>query len=191
MLDVHILTLPNTRRDWQEQCIASANQAAARASYPVHIHVVQGIPGNLGASRKKGYAAGNSPWKCYIDDDDYVLPEAFELLGPHLEKGAAVIFPKERLLQNGRFHSVMYQGHHLWPIRSDLAASFDHEMWKAMPDEMLSRVGRDDPRGALWVDDVVYVHRIYLEQRCRQLRKDNEAEVTSILPDGLIAKVVP
>ena len=177
MLDVHVLTLPDTRRDWQEQCIASVREAAGRSPVPVHVHVVPGVPGHLGAARAAGYAAGSAPWKAYADDDDYVLPDAFEALAPYLTSDVAAVFPRERIEQNGRFHKHTQGRHHLWPVRADLAASFPHEDWPSMPDEMLRRAAAADPRGVLDVDDVVYVHRVYVEQRCRALRRENRAEV--------------
>ena len=177
MLDVHILTLPDTRADWQQQCIASVELAASLSDVPVHVHVVPGVRGHLGRARAAGYAAGSAPWKCYADDDDYVLPEAFERLAPYLSHDVAAVFPRERIEQNGRFHSFTHGRHHLWPVRAELALAFDHEAWPSMPDEMLRRAAAADPRGVLDVDDVVYVHRVYVEQRCRALRRANRDEV--------------
>lgn len=177
MLDVHILTLPNSRQGWLRQCVASAKAAAAKADYPVHIHVVAGIDGHLGKARAKGYSYGSAPWKCYIDDDDYVLPEAFVVLGDHLDKDLAAVFPREYVEQNGKRHGGTTGRHHLWPVRSDLALSFEHDKWPSMPDEMLRRHAASDPRGVLDIDDVLYVHRVYTAQRCRALRKQNRAEV--------------
>lgn len=176
-LDVHILTLPSTPAEWRDQCVASVLDAASRADYPVHVHVVPGIDGHLGLARARGYAAGSAPWKCYADDDDYVLPDAFERLAPYLAQDVAAVFPRERIEQNGRFHKHTQGRHHLWPVRADLALAFDHAAWPSMPDEMLRRAAAADPRGVIDIDDVVYVHRVYVEQRCRQLRRDNRDEV--------------
>lgn len=177
MLDVHILTLPDTRRNWQEQCIASVELAASLTDIPVHIHVIPGIQGHLGRARAAGYAAGTAPWKCYADDDDYVLPGAFKALAAHLTSDVAAVFPREAVEQNGRFHKHTQGRHHLWPVRADLALSFDHETWPSMPDEMLRQAAAADPRGVIDLPDVVYVHRVYAAQRCRALRQANRAEV--------------
>lgn len=177
MIDLHILTLSDSRADWRDRCVASVLDAAARAGYPVHVHVVPGIDGHLGLARARGYAVGSAPWKCYVDDDDYVLPGAFKALAPHLSSDVAAIFPRERIEQNGRFHKHTQGRHHLWPVRAELALGFDHEAWPSMPDEMLRRTAAADPRGVLDVDDVVYVHRVYVEQRCRPLRRANRPEV--------------
>lgn len=173
MLDVHILTLPDTRPEWQAEAIESTRKAAACAGFPVHVHIVPGIPGHLGRARAAGYAAGAAPWKAYVDDDDFVLPDAFQKLAPYLERDVAAVFPRERIEQNGRFHKHTQGRHHLWPVRADLAHAFDHEPWPSMPDEMLRRAAAADPRGVLDIDDVVYVHRVYFGQRCRALRKAN------------------
>lgn len=183
-LDVHILTLPDTPADWQRQCIDSVRDAAGRAGYPVHVHIVPGIQGHLGAARAAGYSAGSAPWKCYADDDDLVLPEAFEVLGPCLDIDVAAIFPREYVEQNGRRHGFTIGRHHLWPVRADLAASFDHAAWPSMPDEMLRQAAAADPRGVLDIPDVLYVHRVYYSQRCRALRKANRAEVVESMRSG-------
>lgn len=176
MLDVHILTLPDTRRDWQEQCIASVNLAASLAGYPVHVHVVPGIEGHLGQSRAAGYAAGTAPWKCYADDDDYVLPRAFEVLGRYLGRDVAAIFPREHVEQNGRLHVPTVGRHHLWPVRADLAASFPHESFVTFGDVALRNAAAKDPRGVLDIDDVVYVHRVYMGQSGRAMRRAHRNE---------------
>lgn len=176
-LDVHILTLPDTRRDWQRQCIASVELAASLSSLAVNIHVVPGVPGHLGRARAAGYAAGSAPWKCYVDDDDYVLPSAFNVLAPHLAAEWAAIFPRELIEQNGRFHKHTQGRHHLWPVRAEIAQAFDHEAWPSMPDEMLRRAAAEDPRGVVDLPGVIYVHRVYAAQRCRALRQANRDEV--------------
>lgn len=181
MLDVHILTLPDTRRDWQRQCIQSVQAAAQRAGYPVHVHVVPGVPGHLGQARAVGYEAGSAPWKCYVDDDDYVLPEAFEVLGRHLASGVAAIFPREYVEQNGRRHAHTVGRHHLWPVRADLAAAFPHADYPSMPDEALRQHAAADPRGVVDLHDVLYVHRIWAGQRCRALRKRHRDEVAKVM----------
>lgn len=176
-LSVHILTLPDTRRDWLGQCIESVAVAAARSPVPVEVHVLPGVRGHLGLARAAGYAAGSAPWRCYVDDDDYVLPEAFEMLAPHLQEDVAAIFPRERIEQNGRLHPHTQGRHHLWPVRAELADAFPHSDWPSMPDEMLRQAAAADPRGVLDIDAVVYVHRVYATQRCRALRKENRHEV--------------
>lgn len=180
-LDVHVLVLPDTRKAWQRACIRSVEDAVSRAAYPVHVHIVPGIPGHLGRARAAGYGVGDAPWKCYVDDDDYILPEAFEVLGQHLDKDVAAIFPREYVEQNGRRHAYTVQRHHLWPVRTEIVQAFDHAAWPSMPDEMLRRTAASDPRGVLDLEEVLYVHRMWAGQRCRALRKANRAEVARVM----------
>lgn len=184
MLDVHVLTLPSTRPDWQRQCLESVHAAAALAGDAVKVHVIPGVPGNLGKARADGYAAGTAPWKCYADDDDVVLPHAFTTLLRYLDRDVAAIFPREYVEQNGRRHAKTLQRHHLWPVRADLAAQFDHAAWPSMPDEMLRRAAAADPRGVLDLEEVVYVHRIYSGQRCRSLRREHRDEVLRVMREA-------
>lgn len=180
MLDVHILQSPDTRKDWSEQCMSSVRLAADNAGYDVNIHVLPGVPGHIGRARAKGYALGNSRWKTFVDDDDYVLPNAFSVLAPHLDKDVAAIFPREYIEQNGKRHKAIQRRHHLQVYSADLVKEFDHADWVCLGDVAVAKLAQLDPRGFLDIDDVVYVHRIYYDSKARVLRRKYLEETTRL-----------
>ncbi len=176
MLDVHILTMPDTRRDWQDQCIASVELAASLADYPVHVHVMPGVPGHIGRARANGYAAGSAPWKTYVDEDDYVRPNAFKVLGAHFDSDAVAICPRESVEQNGRLHGFTVGRHHLIAYRADFITAFPHADWVCMGDVMATVQANKAPGGVLDIEDALYVHRVYYASRARNLRRANRHE---------------
>lgn len=72
LVDVHILRLPHEREDWFQYCLESLERE------PVNIHVVDGVQGNVGAGRIKGFAQGTAPYAAYVDPDDLVCRGAFQ-----------------------------------------------------------------------------------------------------------------
>lgn len=71
MIDVHIITLPDTRRDWFDECLLSLE------GEPVNVHRVDGTEGNIGIGRAQGFALGTSPLVSFVDPDDKVVPGGF------------------------------------------------------------------------------------------------------------------
>lgn len=70
-IDCHVLTLPNTRMTWCDDCLDSLS------GQPVNIHVVAGIPGDYKASRAKGFTKGSAPFVSFVDSDDWAIAGAF------------------------------------------------------------------------------------------------------------------
>jgi hypothetical protein len=64
MIDVHMLTLPETRADWADCALADMR------GEPASVHVVRGTPGNIGDGRARGFARGDLPYVSFIDPDD-------------------------------------------------------------------------------------------------------------------------
>lgn len=180
MLDVHILVSNDTRRDWVAQSLASVRDAISRANYPIEMHVLQGVPGHIGKGRAKGYSLGSAPWKTYVDDDDYVLPNAFVDLKKYLDKDVAAIFTCEHTEQNGRLHPFVTPEHHLQVYREDLVRNYDHHL-ASMSDVWCRELAKRDPRGFLSVDDVTYVHRVYYDSKARVLRRANPHERQALM----------
>jgi glycosyltransferase involved in cell wall biosynthesis len=177
MIDVHILRSRDTKPEWYKQCLSSVREAADNAGYPVNIHEVPGVPGHIGKARARGYSKGEAKWKTFVDDDDYVLPNAFQALEPHLNTGVAAIFPREYVEQNGKRHKAIQRRHHLQVYRADLINSFPHEDWVCLGDVVVAQLAQRDPRGFLDIDDVVYVHRIYYNSKARKLRREYTDEM--------------
>ena len=71
MIDVHLLTLPEDRQDWFDQCIRSLQ------GQPITLHVLAGIRGHIGRARDAGFSIGTNPYVSLVDPDDWVTPNGF------------------------------------------------------------------------------------------------------------------
>ena len=71
MIDVHLLTLPNDRQDWFDQCMASLQ------NQPITLHVLAGVKGHIGKGRFNGFQTGDHPYVSLVDPDDMVTPNGF------------------------------------------------------------------------------------------------------------------
>lgn len=69
--DVHVLTQDASSQYW-DQCFTSLE------SEPVNVYRMAGIAGHIGDARVQGFARGTAEYISFVDDDDYVLPGAFE-----------------------------------------------------------------------------------------------------------------
>lgn len=169
MLDVHVLTLPTTNKQFVQECLASVTVAANAAGFPVSVHVVDGIDGHLGISRARGYAAGNSPYVTHVDDDDFVQPGAFAALLEPMQAGATTIYTKEwRLMPDGRLLDG-YSKHHLAAYRRDLIADLDLRFYNFEADAWIGRQMRAAGETVL-IDEPLYIWRQH-ESNCMRLRK--------------------
>lgn len=169
MLDVHIALVQSTPPEWHRQCLRSVCEAAAAAPFRVNVHVFDGPMGHIGRVRAQGYGMGSAPWMAYVDDDDYVLPNAFACLAPAMAMNPAVIFTREIRDQNGHQYPVDIR-HHMAVYRRDIMAGFDYEAHPLMVDvktaEYASRHGAED------VMEHVYVHRLRLNSPSRLLKRE-------------------
>ena len=171
MIDVHIIVMPDRRRDWAEQCLDSVSDAAALAGFPVYGHVVEGVPGHIGKARAAGYALGDQPYVTFVDDDDYVLPHAFSQMADALRAGVSAVCTPELTLQNGQYRRGADR-HHLIAYRRD--GVIDHAAWVCCGDVAQMRaIGSD----ALALPEPGYVHRLYMDSKARCLRRHHLDEL--------------
>lgn len=158
MLDVHVATLPTTPRDWLDQCLASVRAAAVLAPFPVHVHVVEGVKGHIGLARQRGFAQGSQPFATYVDDDDYVAPEAFACLAPALEQSPLAVFTAQSLLQAGDL--VDGGAYHMLAVyHRSLLQDFPFELYTWAVDVHLRRRAHAQPTRCIVVPERVYVYR--------------------------------
>lgn len=173
MLDVHINVMEATKPEWVGQCIQTVQAAAERATFPVAVHVFPGVPGHVGLARQRGYSAGSHPYVTFVDDDDFVLPDAFEVLRAALEQGPDAVFGREMHLQNGHL-SVGRVRHHLDVYRRSITDAFEWPRWRYYQDvairEMASKMTVID------VEEPLYVHRLLSNSNARLLASSLPAE---------------
>ncbi|MDE2255924.1 MAG: hypothetical protein KGL42_16875 [Betaproteobacteria bacterium] len=171
MLDVHILIHPATPRDWVTQCLDSVYEAADRAGFPVDVHQLPAVIGHIGQGRAQGYALGVQPYVTCVDDDDYVLPQAFAQMRDALEAGASAVCTPEQTLQNGYIRPGHTRHHLIAYRRGDI---IDHTQWPCCGDvAQMNTIGPD----AVDLAEPAYVHRLYMDSKARVMRRIRVAEL--------------
>jgi len=173
MLDVHVIISPYTRRDWLDECLSSIQEARRRAAYAIKVHVAPYHTGHIGKGRAEGYTLGKYPYVTYVDDDDYLLPSAFDALDEALLDLPDAIFCAESTLQNGnlldgpkRHHLCVYRREHL----------IDHTQWVVCGD--VAQMHAVDGKYCIDISSRNYVHRIY-QSGGRALRRKHHDELRS------------
>lgn len=158
MLDVLTSVLDTTPTEWVGQCVLTVADAARRAGYPVRHIVAPGHAGHMGLARERAFRLSSAPWVCFVDDDDYVLPNAFACLRPHFDAGPDMICTAERQLYNNGRTAPGLRRHHLTVFRRDKVEGFDFAAHAADPDTPL----RQTCGTVVDVPEVAYVWRRYL-----------------------------
>jgi hypothetical protein len=172
MLDCHIIVSADTPRDWVAQCLDSVHAAAECAGYPVHVHTVSAVPGHIGRARAAGYAIGDQPYVTSVDDDDYVLLDAFAVLRPALDAGPDAIYTRETTLQNG-YPRVTDRRHHLAVYRRELLHGFDFGRWPAYDAMALRTHVERQARAVVDLPDAVYVYRLRGDSPARVIQRQH------------------
>lgn len=157
MLDILITVSKSTPRNFVTECRRSVHVAADLAQYPVNVIEAPGVPGHIGQAMLAGLAKSTAEYVAWVDDDDFVLPNAFTCLERHFAAKPAAICAREiQLLANGRLLPRSTR-HHLTAFRQDIARAVDLNAFPALPNVALSQAAL-----ANVVDEFswVYVHRI-------------------------------
>lgn len=120
MLDVITVVSESTPKSFVNECRASLHRAVEFAGYSVRLIETPGVPGNIGKAMQGGLELSRAPYVAWVDDDDFVLPNAFACLQRHFATAPAAIFAREiGLLASGRLvpHG---KRHHLTAFRRDV-----------------------------------------------------------------------
>lgn len=131
MIDVHVLVMPDTPKEWIEQRRDSLSAAVAAAGYPVNVFEVPGVIGHIGKARAAGYAKGHAKYVTYVDDDDWVEENAFAILQPHLDGSTDAIFTSEWIHPDEGEPYTQAAPHHLCVYRRPVLdfIPFDQLTW--------------------------------------------------------------
>lgn len=165
-IDVHLAVSPKTPIAWVNQCIDSINMAIAAAEFPVHLHIVAAVEGHVGKARAMGYACGNAPYVTHLDDDDWIEPNSFIVIGQALKTLPDAIFPME-LRHEGNTTYLGHQRHAFVVFKRELL--IDHASRELTSD------ARQNQQLMLQADcidipDPLYHYRIY-SSPARELRR--------------------
>lgn len=80
LIDVHVLHMPNENQEWWKGCESSL------VGHPINIHNCDGIEGNVGEARRLGFNLGSAPYVSFVDPDDIVFPDSFQICLDVLEQ---------------------------------------------------------------------------------------------------------
>lgn len=105
MIDIHVLTHSQTRKDWLAQCLKSLD------GQPVIVHVVEGVDGSVGAGRAKGFSIGSCEYVGYVDSDDYVIAGHYEKCLKMLTIKRAVVGMEYVEYLDGSRHKMLKANH--------------------------------------------------------------------------------
>lgn len=83
-IDLHILTIPTTNQTWLELLKQDLS------TEPCTVHLIQGIIGDIGAGRQKGFRRGYSKYVAKIDPDDRLYPGIIQQCTFYLDQNPAI-----------------------------------------------------------------------------------------------------
>lgn len=156
MLDVIVTVSESTPKAFVNECLHSVHAAADRCPYPVNVIEVPGVPGHIGRAMERGYQRSGARYVAWVDDDDFVLPNAFSCLERHFAAGWAAIHAREiHLLANGRLIPADRR-HHLTAYRRDAIPVATFESRSRPNVHMIEAVAASAVDELSWV----YVYRI-------------------------------
>lgn len=158
MLDVVVTISKDTPAAWVRQCLRSCEIAATTAGYSVRIIQTPGYPGHIGEAMAEGFAKTDASYVAWVDDDDFVLPNAFRCLAPHFSTQPAAICAREvQLFVNGQL-IPQDRRHHLTAFRRSTIEQADLVRYPSFPNVALHHAAADNI-----VDELswVYVYRRY------------------------------
>jgi hypothetical protein len=158
MLDVLITVSESTPRRFVTECQRSVRVAAAQAAYSVRVIEVPGVPGHIGRAMRNGLMKSTAPYVAWVDDDDFVAPNAFSCLTPHYAASPSAIYAREiRLLANGSLLPSMHR-HHLTAFNREAISSVPLDTLHSAPNLALYEATQ---RGAVDELSWVYFWRVY------------------------------
>lgn len=103
MIDVHIIKTKdwNTQKsEWFGKCLDSLE------SQNINLYIVDGEIGHIGKGRVKGFSQGNAEYVTYVDPDDYVEKDSFDVILEGLQDKPDVLYTAERIVNtDGVYHA--------------------------------------------------------------------------------------
>lgn len=158
-LDVLVMISDTTPRSFVNECQRSIKAAIELCPYPVKVIETPGVPGHIGQARLKSLAQSSAEYVAWVDDDDFVLPQAFAVLADALATRPPAIYARElSLLANGHLVPHTHR-HHLSLYARDAIDQVPFEQLPAFDKAALLQVGGE---AAVDVLQWVYVYRQWL-----------------------------
>lgn len=173
-LDVIVMVSRSTPAQWVSQSVASVFQASRQAGYEVRLHITKGVPGHIGQAMLGSLRRCTADWVAWVDDDDYVAPDAFSCLQRHFAAAPTAVCAREvHVLANGM--SVPQHGrHHLTAYCRDAIRHIDLSLYPSRPNvALLQAVDQGAADESSWI----YFHRKYRSAGLRLRGQTTVAEL--------------
>lgn len=175
-IDVHVLVSRSTPKAWVTQCLDSISLAIANSPLPVQLFVLDGVDGHIGKGRWLAYQQGSAPYVTYVDDDDYIAPNAFAVIAEALQAWPDAVFPME-MHHCGVGQREGVQRHHL-PVYRRIHI-IDHLPYPCAGD--IAQITHVGSLNVVDLPDVLYHHRVYRDSRAQVLRRQYPDELPRCL----------
>jgi GT2 family glycosyltransferase len=137
MLDVIITRSDDTPGRWVKQAFDSVQAAIKAAPFPVTLIKVPGVPGHIGEAYMRGIAAATSEYLCWVDDDDFVLPQCFCSLGAVLSQSPQAVFTRQIDLHPNGWLSPRDSRSHLEILNRQWALTLDLTPFHTTPTQAI------------------------------------------------------
>ena len=154
------------------EAIASVKAAQEVAPFPTDLHVLDADTTSIGKGRMAGYAKGNHPFVTSVDDDDWVLPNAFYMLRDALKQNPVGVTTGSYLCLPGQTQLLEASTRdNLRVFRRDVALSSGLEDWPVY-DSWVAMHHADTQGEVIEVDVPVYYQRAgYMSNNAKLLEK--------------------
>lgn len=182
-VDAHVLISKSTPKEWVDRCLESIHMAARFASFKVNVFTLSGVEGHIGQGRAQGYALGCSPYVTYIDDDDYLVEEAFHDVAPALVESPDAVFPGEYIIHGSKITKCLRRHHLPFYRREHL---IDHSLWRVSGDPRQIYALGD--KNIIEVKIPLYCYRIYHHSPASRVTQEHPEEWEELPPVGIILK---
>lgn len=155
MLDIITLVSENTNNSWVNQAVSSVNEAIKYSEVDCNYIISPGVPGNIRKARLQALKKSKADYIAWVDDDDYLLPNALTNTTKYLNEDYTAIFAREmRLFNNGLF-KPNYRRHHFSIYRRDVVE-------KALNNNLFwTEFVRYAEQPVMDLYEWVYIYRIY------------------------------
>jgi hypothetical protein len=134
MLDVHVIVSDKTPLVISSRCLESVLEAVDATDFSVAIHLVAAIDGHIGRGRQIGFSRGLYPYVTYVDDDDRVDLDHFQIMGTPMRESVDAFFTRETVHFPCGESYVPRRRHCRGAFKRTWTRAFDWAAWPVVPE---------------------------------------------------------
>lgn len=171
-LDVHILYTKNSDKDdnWFNQCYESVKHSLSLTSLNYNIFVILGKVGYMSDSREFGFSFGSAEYVTYVDDDDYVNSNHFQLIEKSMHSGYDVIYFGQNVVQN---NYVQPSDIHIAAVyKRSIIEKINFQKNLMHDDLIMQEHVRSNKYDVKYITEFTYNYRVYKNSTSRKIRRE-------------------